>query len=361
MPFKLRASPSTRRVAETAVRSRLAVWLILVFLVSAGKARAQELSNEIVVSLPPNTVHVELIRLSKLRALQSYPALRKQYTASRLADVEVSLSRLGIQDTDIDQILLAWQPVVEGSEKIDGPPTPPADVDKDGGFAQNRWPTLFGGLAAGRFDLQSIAKNAAEKHVPAISFDESRAYCVSGETAACIVPFHESLGAFGNQRSLKQIVEAREGKGPNLVASPRFLKLVDHVPPEAAVWGVAIDSGIVDWFSSWPLVQGDMQLDWQQVLKSVEALQYSLTLGEKIHLTLKLDCKDFQTAAFLAQGFRGLRVLQAWMWQKRNPNQSNPLENIDILSSDDEIVITLTTTEGTLRNSNLFSSHPEEQ
>lgn len=359
MPFKLRALFSIRRVAATAIERRLAFGLTLIVLVFAGEVRAQELSNEIIVSLPPDTVHVELIRLSKLRELSSYPGLRKQYTASRLADIEMSLSRLGIQDTDIDQILIAWQPVGDEPEQFDGPAAPPADVDKDGGFAQNRWPTLFGGLAAGRFDLQSIAKSAAEKHIPSISFDESRAYCVSGETAACIVPFQESLGAFGSQRSLKQIVEAREGKGPNLVASPRLLKLVDHVPPEAAIWGVAIDSGIADWFSSWPLVQGDMQLNWQEVLKSVEALQYSLTLGDEIRLSLKLDCKDFQTATFLAQAFQGLRMVQAWMWQKQNPNQSNPLKSMDIQSSDNDIVLTITTTEDIIRNSNLFSSHVE--
>lgn len=360
MPLQLdvQLSPRTFRLKSRPLK--LAVGMTLGLLAFSGEAQGQELSNEIVVSLPPETVHVELIRLSKLRELPSYKELRQQYTGSRLTDLEAALSQLGIQDTDIDQILLAWEPIEDETDDTNVPPvTSPVDLDADGGSIQNRWPTLFGGLAAGRFNSKSIAKKAAENGIPSISLGELKAFCVSGKSPACVAAFQESLGAFGNQKNLKQIVEAREGKGSNLVSSRRLLSLVNRVPPEASIWGVAIDSGIADWFNGWPLVQGDMQLDWKQLLKPVEALQYSVSFGEKIHLTLKLNCKDSQTAGTLTQAFRGLRLVQAWMWQKQNPNQLNPLQAMDIQSSADEVVIALTTSEDAIRNSNLFSSHLE--
>lgn len=334
--------------------------MVLGLVAFAGKAQGQELSNEIVVSLPPETVRVELIRLSNLRELPSYKELRQQYTGSRLADLEASLSQLGIRDTDIDQILLAWEPIEDETNETSAPPvTSTMDLDADGGSIQNRWPTLFGGLAAGRFSSKSLAKKAAENRIPSVLLGEQKAFCVSGKTPACVMALQDSLGAFGNQKNLKQIVEAREGKGSNLVSSQRLLSLVDRIPPEASIWGVAIDSGVADWFNGWPLVQGDMQLDWKQLLKPVEALQYSVTFGGKIHLTLKLKCENSQTAGTLTQAFRGLRLVQAWMWQKQNPNQLNPLQAMDIQSSADEVVIALTTTEDAIRNSNLFPSRLE--
>lgn len=360
MPLRIEVQLSLPTLGVKGCPWKLALGMTLGLLAFSGEARGQELSNEIVVSLPPETVHVELIRLSKLREFPSYKELRQQYTGSRLTDLEASLSQLGIRDTDIDQILLAWEPIEDETNDTDAPPvTSTVDLDADGGSIQNRWPTLFGGLAAGRFNSKSIGKKAAENGIPSIKLGELKAYCVSGKAPACMVAFQESLGAFGNQKNLKQIVEAREGKGSNLVSSQRLLSLVNRIPPEASVWGAAVDSGIADWFNGWPLVQGDMQLDWKQLLKPVEALQYSVTLGDKIHLTLKLNCKDSQSAAALTQGFRGFRLLQAWMWQKQNPNQSNPLQAMDIQSSADEVVVALTTTEDALRNSNLFASHPE--
>jgi hypothetical protein len=333
--------------------------MTLALLAFTGAADGQELSNEIVVSLPPETVHVELIRLSKLRELPSYKELRQQYTGSRLADLEASLSQLGIQYTDIDQILLAWEPIEEVANESNAPGVnSTVELDADGGSIQNRWPTLFGGLAAGQFNSKSMAKKAAENGIPSISLGDLKAFCMRG-TATCVVTFQDSLGGFGNLENLRQIVAAREGNGSNLVSSQRLLSLLNPIPPEASIWGVAIDTGIADWFNGWPQMQGNMQLNWKHLLKQVEALQYSVTFGDQIHLTLKLNCMDSQTAGTLTQAFRGLRLIQTWMWQKQNPNELNPLQAMDIQSSDDEVVVALTTTKDAIRNSNLFPSHLE--
>ena len=124
---------------------------------------------------------------------------------------------------------------------------------------------------------------------------------------------------------------------------------------------MAVDKRIAEWFSGWPLVQGDAPLDWEQLLKSVESLRYSVVFGEKIHLTVKLDCKDSPTATALTQAFQGFRLLQAWSWQKHNPNQANPIEAVDIQSSQEEVVVGLTTSESTIRNASLFSPRTEQQ
>lgn len=323
-------------------------------------ARAQELSNETVVSFPPDTIRLEFIRLSSIRELPSYAALREKYTSDRLADLQASFAELGIRDADIDQIALAWQPIVEAKD-ANGEPVPvsPLDLDQDGGIIQNRYSTLLGGMAAGRFDWKAIAKNAAEKGIPSMKVDESQAFCVRGKSPACVIALQDSLGAFGSQKILKDILDARAGRGSNLISAPRMVKLLQDVPRDAAIWGIALGPGVSDWFQGWDLSQGTAQLDWKGVFKPVKTLQYSVTVGDKIHLLVKLHCTTSEAAATLAQAFRGMRILQGWMWTKQNPNRPNPVKAMEINSSGDEVVITLITAEDTLRDSSPFSAQAD--
>ena len=323
----------------------------------SGPAQAQELGNETVVSFPPETVRLEFIRLSRLRELPSYAALREKYTSERLASLQTSLAKLGIRDADIDQIVLAWQPIVEATG-ANGEPAPvsPLDLDQDGGVIQNRWPTLFGGMAAGRFDWKAIAKNAAKKGIPSTVMDESVAYCVRGNSPACVVSLQDSMGAFGSQKSLKDILDARAGRGSNLISSPRLVRLLQDIPRDASIWGIAIGSGVADWFRGWDISQGTAQLDWKGLFKPVQTLQYSVAAGDKIHLRVKLQCTTSQAAATLTQAFRGMRILQGWMWEKQNPGRPNPVKEMEISSSGDQVLITLITAEDTLRDSSPFSA-----
>ena len=356
-PLKGRGLSFLRPFVSTSARLIVTAGIGLGLFLLPAATGAQDLTNEIVISLPPETVHVELVRLSGFRELSSYKTLREQYTSPRLAALQDSLRQLGIRDTDIDEILLAWEPVRDQAEPTEGAANAgPPDLDANGGWIQNHWPTFFGGLATGRFDLKSLARNAAENNIPGVSSGASRAYCISGKAPVCVVLFNETLGAFGSEANLKEIIAAREGKGPDLVSSPDFLSLVEHVPAKPSLWGVARGSGIADWFESWPLVAGDVQLNWKELLKSVEALEYSLSISDDIRLSVKLDCKDSATAARLAQAFQGLRLVQAWMWQKDRPHEMNPVENMDVQPSGDQVLVVLTTSEAMLRNSKLFSS-----
>lgn len=336
----------------------LATSSLFIFTGAFGSlAQAQELSNETVISFPPETVHIEFIRLSKLRELPSYASLREKYTGERLASLQTSLAELGIRDADIDQIVLAWQPIGEAAGATgEAAPVSPLDLDQDGGVIQNRWPTLFGGMAAGRFDWKAIAKNAAEKSIPSIVVDESKAFCVRGKSPACVVSLQDSLGAFGSQKSLNDILDARRGRGSNLISSPRLVKLLQDIPRNASIWGIAIGPGIADWFQGWDLSRGAAQLDWKGLFKPVKTLQYSVEIGDKIQLMVKLQCTTSEAAANLTQAFRGMQILQGWMWKKQNPDRPNPVKAMEINSSSDQIVVTITTAEDALGDSSPFSA-----
>ena len=52
---------------------------------------------------------MEYSGLATLRTLPNYVNLRQRFTGPRLAGLETSLAQLGIQEGDIDELLLGWK------------------------------------------------------------------------------------------------------------------------------------------------------------------------------------------------------------------------------------------------------------
>ena len=317
--------------------------------------QAQDLMDEIVVSLPPHTVRIEFARLGKLRQLPDYSNLRERFIGPRLSALERSLGQLGLGEADIDQIVLAWQPIGKVSDAVDT-----ADADADGGIVPNRWPAFLDGLAAGHFDAKVIAEHAKDRRVSTMSFHERSAYCLQAGTSTCVVFLNESLAVFGARKSLSEILDARDGAGANLVSSPRLLALLQDVPAEASIWGVAIGPAAAQWFRAWLPGQGDLQLDWPRMLASVEAFQYSVVAGEKLLVDIHLECKTGEAAATLAQVFQGVRLIQQLIWQAENPNRMNPVQTWEVRAESERVSVRMTTTHQALQDATSFPPRPDK-
>lgn len=325
-------------------RTRFPLLVGCALLLSPIVARAQDLSSEVVVSFPPETVRIEFLRPAKLRELPAYASLRKRYVGPRLSELEGSLSRLGIQERDIDQIVLGWQPLKKEAGP-DGDATPPSDPQAIPGQGMNRsmWPDLLDGLALGRFDLDAIARRASAEGIRATSLGGLKAYCLQAESVTCVVFLNESLGAFGTRETLTGILAARDGRGANLVSSPRLLRLLHDVPKQASIWGVAVGPAVAEWFKGWLPGQGDLKIDWSHTFEAVEALSYSVEADERIRLYVNLTCTTPEAAAKLTQLFQGLKLIQHFAWQHENPNRFNPLEALEVENNGSQVSLKLIT------------------
>jgi len=250
-----------------------------------------------------------------------------------------------LQEANIDQIVLAWQPIGKTSDAVGT-----ADVDADGGIVPNRWPAFFDGLVTGRFDSKLIAEHAKDQNVPMSSFNGRSAYCLHAGTSTCVAFVNESLAAFGAQKSLLEILDARDGAGANLISAPQLLALLQDVPPEASIWGVAVGPAAAEWFRAWLPGQGNLQLDWPRMLASVETLQYSMVAGEKLRVDIHLECKTTEAAAMLAQLFQGVRLIQQLIWQAENPNRMNPVHTWEVKAERERVFVRMTTTHQALQN-----------
>src|SRR5690349_8852377 len=65
--------------------------------------------KEAVANFPPQTVRFEYSSPVKLRALPDYGKLRQRYMAPQLEKLVSRLSKLGIEENDIDDLVLGWQ------------------------------------------------------------------------------------------------------------------------------------------------------------------------------------------------------------------------------------------------------------
>ncbi len=296
----------------------LAWMLVPAALVSPTSTGAQDLLKDALTSFPPQTIRVEYSHLAKLRTLPNYASLRQRFVGPRLQVLETSLSQLGIQERDIDELVLGWHPSGTAIE--------------------------FEGLAGGRFDSQAIADRAAAQGLSAMPAADLKAYCLEARSAAnCVVVLSTSRGAFGTLASLSAIVDASQGRAASLASDDRFMKLLSAARKEASIWGVATGPAVADWFQSWMRDQKGLQLDWGHAFQTVEALTYSVEAAESVQLDVQLDCTSPEAATSLRQVLEGLKLIQQLAWQNQNPNRPNPFQALGVEANGRQVFLKMTT------------------
>jgi hypothetical protein len=297
---------------------RTATFLLFLFFFLVPPVRAQEIVKEALSSFPPQTIRLEYSRPAKLRELPDYQSLRTRYAGEGLRTLEASLSKLGIEEQSIDELVLGWQAGGTG--------------------------LTLEGLAGGHFNPGDMARRAAAQKLAPTSVSDLNAYCFGEEpTSTCVVVFDQTRGAFGPLNALTALVEARQGTGPSLSSDNRFPALVNEAHSDAPIWGVAIGQAVADWFKGWMPGQQEVELDWSKAFQTVESLSYSVETADKARLNMKLDCKTAQDASNLRQVFSGLKMFQQLAWQNKNPGRPNPFESLVIDARDRDVLLTLTT------------------
>jgi hypothetical protein len=297
----------------------------LAVLILPVTGHAQDFIYRALASFPPETLRVEYSSPAKLRTLPNYSNLRQRYVGPRLKALEDSFAQLGVQESDIDELVLGWQPG-EGSMEL-------------------------GGFVAGRFNSATLAERASARGISPVTVAGVPAYCLgTGPAAACVVIVEETTAVFGRAGLLAKMLQAREGNAPNVMSETRFMKLVGEAQTKAPIWGVAVQGAIVDWFQAWLPAQQNLQMDWASTFKSVEDLTYSVDPGEKVNLDVKLNCTTAEAAGTLRQIIDGLRMFQQLAWQNANPNLPNPFEAVEVGLADRSVTMKLTTTYANLQS-----------
>jgi hypothetical protein len=311
---------------------KVMTWLLRAGLVgclvagSSGIVKGQSLVNEALSSFPADTIRIEYSHPAVLRSLPNYAALRQRYEGPCLQELEESFSKLGIEENDVDELVLGWQ------------------------ATSQEW--SFYGLTSGRFSTKALADRAAAQGLAPVAFGPHAAYCVgTGEQANCVILLKDSLGAFGSRASLGAILAVRDGSASSLGSNVAFAKWVGEAQTKSPIWGVATGPAVPDWFKGWMPNQADLKLDWSQAFKAVEALTYSINAGETVRLNVGMDCTTSADAASLRQVFDGLRLFQQIAWQNENPGRPNPYKSLEIQASDRHVSVQIEATYDTLMTS----------
>ena len=228
------------------------------------------------------------------------------------------MAQLGIQQDDIDELVLGWQA-------------------RSGGLDLT-------GLAQGHFDSRSAGERAAAQGIKPTPIGGSSAYCF-GESGGgnCIMFLAENLGAFGTVESLGALLKARAGDASSAANDSDFSRRVDDAKSDAPIWGIAVGNAVVDCFKGWLPVQNVPNLDWSQTFQTVDAVSYSVEPKDQVKLVVNLDCKTSQAAGQLRQVMQGLKLVQQMAWQSQNPGMPNPFQSLQVDVSGNQVQMNLTT------------------
>ncbi len=296
--------------------------------------RSQDVVSDAVAWLPPGTIALEYSDATALRGLPDYQTLRRHFLGRNLQSLENSLATIGIAESDINQLVLAWQ---SGNGKA----------------------FQLEGLATGTFDPDVMAQRASAAGIKPANVDGSKAYCVAaGSSQTCVVVLQGSLGIFGPLPVLNAMLQARAGTGSGLAGGGNLAALVQGARANAPIWGVALGSAVSKWFESWMPAGNSLQMNWGTAFRDVSSLSYRVNAGDDIDLRVKLMCASDQAAASLSQLMQGLKLIQSMAWQRAHPSQSNPFSDLDIEAADNQVTFHLTASYAALANPGMLGKQP---
>lgn len=288
-------------------------WVLAALLLAALPCSGQQIVREALASFSAATNAVEYSRPAQLRTLPDYQTLRARYLGPNLRMLEASLAKLGIQESDIDELMLGWRPA----------PQAPG--------------TQSEGIALGRFDASAVDRKAAAQGIAATPVDGKKAYCFGAtQGGSCVLVFGSSMGMFGSAPSLAEMLKTRDGGGQGMGTAGEITGLINEVQQQQQlpIWGVAIGGAIPKWFKGWMPGQKNLQLDWEQTFKDVRSLTYRIDAATNVELNVRMQCASVQAAQSLRNVFDGLKLVQKIAWQNMNPGRANPFESLEVDSSE---------------------------
>jgi hypothetical protein len=279
----------------------------------ATAARSQDIVGDALAWMPPTTVSLEYSNPATLRGLPNYQSLRARYLGRDLQGLESALAKLGIHESDIQELVLGWQ-------------TTPGK-----GFR-------YEGIATGALDPQAIASSASASGINASNVDGNKAYCFSANAGStCVTVLAGSIGLFGPLTGIQRMLKAREGEVAGVSSNTQFAQLVENAKSDAPIWGVALGQAVSKWFQAWLPGQRDMQMNWASAFHDVRSLSYEIEAASTVNLNVKLNCVSSQAASSLRSLMEGLKLIQQMAWQTTNPTQPNPFQNLEIDTANDEV------------------------
>ena len=280
--------------------------------------QAQDLIDSALSWFPSHITAFEFSDLSSLRTLPEYQNLRTRYLGRNLRTLEASLSRLGIQENDIDAMALGWQSLSKGK-------------------------TQYEGIAAGRFDAATLDQRAVASGLTAHLVDGRKAYCFpSDPNSTCVAVIDDSLGAFGPLPVLEGMLKARDGDGPSLATNPQFTRLVRSAQSGDPIWGVALGMAVSQWFKAWMPAEKNLQMDWASAFSGVRSLLYHVQAIDNVKLNVTLNCASTQSASSVRQLLEGLKLVQQLAWHTANPTQPDPFQNVEVQAANQKVSFRLT-------------------
>lgn len=282
-------------------------------LLFAAPSSGQQIVREALSTFSAQTNAVEYSRPAQLRTLPDYQTLRARYLGPNLRMLEASLAKLGIAESDIDELMLGWRPA----------PQAPG--------------TQSEGIALGRFDQAGVDQKAAAAGIATTAVGGKNAYCFpSNQGGSCVLVLNANIGMFGSAPSLAEMLKTRGGGGPAMASSAEMAGLINQVQQEQQlpIWGVALGAAIPKWFKGWMPGQKNLQLDWAQTFKDVRALTYRIDASTSVELNVRMQCTNVPAAQSLRNVFDGLKLVQKIAWQNMNPGRANPFESLEVDSSD---------------------------
>jgi len=209
------------------------------------------------------------------------------------------------------------------------------------------------GIASGQFPVQDILDKFKKDHVKGTKVRNETIYPM-GNTGMSVVFLDQTTMIFGSLPSIKDSLDARDGKTPSFLTNNAMQGLLPTLQ-DYAVWSILDQKGTQQMMKS-VLGQASQVTDFSTVQKSLLGSRYTMDFDQGVRFNLDVITPDTVTAATMSS-----LMSAAALFEKMNatPSESQAINATNITSSANILEVRFATSDdqfATLLNSQLFQS-----
>lgn len=245
--------------------------VLFLAIVLSLPALAASLGSNARASIPKDVQQIINVDYRRLSNSDTAMALKDKVLPENLKQFEEALKGIGIVPArDVDQLTFATYRVDKNVRVV--------------------------GVAQGVFSTRSILKTLAKKKIKGAPYRASTIYPMNGGMSMTFLD--ENTLMFGEMRSVKDGLDARDGEAESLNANSGVLDLIGGAD-QSPVWSILDATGTQNMLRS-SLGDASKLADYEMVKQRVRGSRYTMDFGDNVNFDLDVLTSDTMTAATLS-------------------------------------------------------------
>lgn len=304
--------------------------VLVVALVAAKPANAQQLGNDTIALFPKDVGEFAYANLKEARTQKWFPQLQQQMLPDRFRQFESFLSSAGVDpNSQVEEV--AWGLVPQGV------------TTKTAGTGSTAVPTgeEVVGVALGNFTPSTTENFFKQQKLPTFKSHGQTMYAFgtgAGPNDLFFLFLDANTAAFGHRSELEKMLEVRYGGADGLLQNDKLFSLINEANGGGIVWAV-LNPAYTRLAVRQLAPQVEQFPEAAKLITRLQNLLINVDASSGVDGKFQAVCGSVQDANTLAQLMQLALVYQQYQSKEQNPDLAQLLSQAQISPAGDRVTL----------------------